>query len=410
MRNILLTVFLCLLLCSPAVLYCAERLDISLPSWLTTEDANYLKGGITEAHVAEHLSIDGFLDKDLQTAVEDKVGNYIPCKALALLGNAAMQRESIVLSNCLFRWEAYPATYGSNYLIVPDDKRMLKEAATYDEKRIHLGESVAASLNDLAQRWPNVGVFVYLAADSAYVQDAPNAQLVSNPLNYASLRAIFDAPDVKYHWIDGETSYEEYNRLWFKSDHHWTAEGAYSAFQEISEAMGLDVQSLGDVKIIELDEPLFYGTRARRALDSDYADRLAYIWPNNLPNLEVEFRGKTGTIDDLVHAKVYQEGRYNKNKFANHYGNLFHTDVGLLRIRNLDARDEKKLVIVSDSYTNCLEYLFSPFYREVIVIDPRYYDETLDFVVSENGEIADVLFLMRPDELVSEETLDVVTE
>lgn len=328
-----------------------------------------------------------------------------PCKAIALLDNAKIQREAIKLSNVFFNWKVIPSFYGSNYLIVPNDSRMLKKAAKATESTLQLGEEVAGEIGALSSSLPAINVYLYLAADSAYIEDAPNSEVISNPLTYDRLRRLFSLSETNFHWIDGDVSYEDYDRLWFRSDHHWTAEGAYWAFKQIASSMNLDASALGNVEIVELQKPLFFGTRARRALNEDYPDRLAFVLPEKMPDLEVDFNGKSGTLGRILHRKRYESGDYDKNKFANHYGNLFHYDVGSIVIANPDFANDRELIIVSDSFTNCMEYLFAPFFRRVTVYDPRYTDFTLREALSDAPDTKDVLFLVRADELISEDML-----
>lgn len=408
-RNFIFTTVFCCLLVGPTTLFLGqEEFHLDLPGWLTAENANYLSGGITQADVKENLSIEGFVAGALQKAIENEVGNHIPCKATALLGNAALQREAIAASNALFNWDVYPAFYGSSYLVVPRDHRMLKQATKATEEILGLGEEVAEAIGSLSERWPGTNVYIYLAADSAYLDDAPNTQAISNPLTYSQMRSMFASYDGNLHWIDGNVSYKDYNDLWFRSDHHWTAEGAWLEFQQIAQAMNLDIEQLGPVEIKELERPLFYGTRARRALNPNYPDHLSYIKPSNLPEIEVNLNGTQGDLDDLVHWKKYDKGKYNKNKFANHYGNLFHTDLGVISIENSEATNNESLILVSDSYSNCMEYLFTPYYRDVIACDPRHTDDTLEQIKDETENVKDILFLVREDELFSDDMLSFV--
>lgn len=114
-RNILFSVFLCLLLCGPVALFAAENSgEIPLPSWLTVEDATYLSGGVKSPNVAGELSMEGFASGALQQAIEDGVGNYVPAKAAALLVNAELQYKAICASNVLFGWDCLPTFYGSS--------------------------------------------------------------------------------------------------------------------------------------------------------------------------------------------------------------------------------------------------------------------------------------------------------
>ena len=51
-----------------------------------------------------------------------------------------------------------------------------------------------------------------------------------------------------------------------------------------------------------------------------------------------------------------------------------------------------RLLIVKDSYAHCLIPFLTPFYRELIVIEPGLYEGDLDTIMEEN-KISSVLFL-----------------
>ena len=54
--------------------------------------------------------------------------------------------------------------------------------------------------------------------------------------------------------------------------------------------------------------------------------------------------------------------------------------------------EKRRLLVFKDSYANCFLPLLSPYYREIVVIDPRYYTGKLSSVMSDK-QFDDVLFL-----------------
>ena len=147
-RNVLFPVVMCLLLCGPGLLFVAGRMDASLPSWLTAEDATYLSGGIKYPDVVGELSLEGFASGDLQQAIEDEVGNYIPAKGAALLLNAGLQHEAICASNVLFGWDCLPAFYGSSLVVTSTGGGRLLETAEKATPQILENCSSMADLYD----------------------------------------------------------------------------------------------------------------------------------------------------------------------------------------------------------------------------------------------------------------------
>ena len=53
----------------------------------------------------------------------------------------------------------------------------------------------------------------------------------------------------------------------------------------------------------------------------------------------------------------------------------------------------RKLVVFKDSYANCFVPFLLPYYNEIVMIDPRYYYDNVETLIT-NKKITDVLFLI----------------
>lgn len=118
LQSVLFSGVLCLLLCGPICLLAVQRAGISLPNWFTAEDATYLSGGAEKTDLFDRQGLREILGGGFREAAETEVGNYIPCKATALLANAALQRNAITLSNALYQWPCYPTSFGAECLCI----------------------------------------------------------------------------------------------------------------------------------------------------------------------------------------------------------------------------------------------------------------------------------------------------
>ena len=56
------------------------------------------------------------------------------------------------------------------------------------------------------------------------------------------------------------------------------------------------------------------------------------------------------------------------------------------------AETGKTLLLFKDSYANCLMQFLYPYYDHIILIDPRYYYDNVESVISRE-QVTDVLFL-----------------
>lgn len=403
-RNGLFACVLCLLLCGPALLMTNTALGlVKLPSWLTTEDATYLSGGVTQADVLAELSVDGFMSGGLQEALEDTVGNYVPAKAKALLWNARLQRSAIAASNALFHWDCTPTFYGSDLVAVADDGRLLETAKKATPYQLERNEAMADAYEAFAERHKDLRVFIYFGPDSLNVDGTPTASLISNPLTYNTVAEAFMAGSPSYTWINGNVPYEEFKDTWYKTDHHWNTRGAYKAYEKIADAMGFGSEVVQPTKEIEYKTPTFYGSLSRRSLDPAYKDHIV-DYKFDYPDFKVTIDGKEASRESLVHRKLYTKGSVQENKYANRYAEYFHTDYGLIEIENPEVKMPGSLLLVGDSYSNCMERFLAFHFQKTYVLDPRHEEGTLDDFLAEHLDVEDVVFVMRSTNLLSDVT------
>ncbi|MEC4273303.1 hypothetical protein VJ923_09050 [Adlercreutzia sp. R25] len=246
LRNVLFSLMLVVLLVGPSCLAVAGLCGIAgYPTWLSTEDAKFLSGGEADADVASEMSWEGFASGELQKALEGAVGNHIPAKAIALFTNARLQHEAIAASNMLFGWDCIPSFYGSSLLDVLPDQRLAERPEPATPVLMSKIDAMVLAHEEFALRHKDIDTYLYFGPDSLNVDGAPAAKLMSNPLTYQMLRERFDKDDSLYTWIDGGLPYDEFKEKWYKTDHHWTIEGAFEAYQRIAKAMGHNPMALG---------------------------------------------------------------------------------------------------------------------------------------------------------------------
>lgn len=403
-RNILLSGAFCLLLCGPALIGLASWGGVALPSWLTAADAAYLSGGITEADPLAKATPAGFASGEFQQAAEDAVGNCVPAKATALLVNGALQRAAITASNALFGWECYPAFFGSAIVVEPSRGRLLETAEEATEKVLETAGRVRDAIGAFSERHPDDRIFVYLGPDSMNVEGSPTAALVSNPLTYGQMEAIFEDNDGKFQWVSGNVTFDEFTREWNKTDHHWNIQGAFAAYERMAAALGFGDEVLEPVGLTVYEEPPFRGTFARRGLFTDYEDEIADYEFSDFPKMSVTIDGSAASMDALVHGKNYESGTWGANAFTSRYAEYFHTDYALIEIENEEASSDDALLIVADSYSNCMERFLAVHYATTYVLDPRHYEGTLDEFLADHSDVDDVLFVMRSPNMLAAAT------
>ena len=67
-------------------------------------------------------------------------------------------------------------------------------------------------------------------------------------------------------------------------------------------------------------------------------------------------------------------------------------------------------MLFKDSYANCMVQFLLPYYQNIIVIDPRYFYDSVDNII-ESCMITDILFLYNVNTYVTDNSIaDVLAE
>ncbi len=166
-------------------------------------------------------------------------------------------------------------------------------------------------------------------------------------------------------------------QLYYRTDHHWTTKGACYAYREIAAAMGLEAQDITRYEKHEVND--FYGTHYAKY-------KGIFVRPDTIEYYDVP-------IDELVLGKrtVYDLMDADKLKGYDKYGAFMYGNDGRYEV-HADKGLGKDLIILKDSYANCLIPYLVMNYDNITVIDLRYFGGSVADELS-NKAGADVLLM-----------------
>lgn len=171
-------------------------------------------------------------------------------------------------------------------------------------------------------------------------------------------------------------------QLFYKTDHHWTTRGAYSVFSEIAEHWELE----GD-DVFHSFYPVssdFEGTLSSKAGVHDFKDTVEICVPEKAGgSYVVSYESQQKKTSSLFDKEKLEE----KNKYEVFLGGNYDKVI----VTTLSP-DRNTLLIVKDSYANCMIPMFTPFFSKIIIVDPRYMTESIHSVMGEH-DVTHVLFL-----------------
>ncbi len=151
--------------------------------------------------------------------------------------------------------------------------------------------------------------------------------------------------------------------IYYKTDHHWTMDGAYCGYKDMMKALGKKAVSMEEFEEIKLEETFLGSLHSQAPLFSVDGDEVVLYDYKDLDyviNYESEGYIRTSYICD------------DKFDIKDKYTALFGGNYGRITITNNDKPDGEKLIIFKDSYSNSLiPYLISH-YSVIEIIDLRY--------------------------------------
>ena len=189
-----------------------------------------------------------------------------------------------------------------------------------------------------------------------------------------------------------ESHSEEY--LFYKTDHHWTSLGAAYAFQDIAGTMGITAPALEDYTVYTVSNT-FEGTLSSKSGSHSAKDTVQIYVPNTDIDYYVTYADSGENISSL-----YDRDALNQK---DHYTVFFGGNYSRVDITTT-ANTGRCLLLFKDSYANCMVQFLYPYFDHITMIDPRYYYDNLELVITSES-ITDVLLLYNADTFLGDTSL-----
>lgn len=196
---------------------------------------------------------------------------------------------------------------------------------------------------------------------------------------------------------------EQVEKYYYRTDHHWNSDGAFTAFQTILSELAKQFPEANiDLGYTELDRwerhekaNWFLGSLGKR-VGQYFGGTDSLIWYT--PRFDTEmsctipkyYRVYSGDFTDANIRSEYIEEKdyFGKNPYCVYIGG----DYPLVQHRNLQAPSDLKILWLRDSFTLPLQSYLSTVFQEIDVIDPRHW--------SESTTLAEYVAWTKPDVVI----------
>ena len=325
------------------------------------------------------LTVDSVLDGSFMDGIEDWAADQFPYR------DTLMQiKTQINLGLGTIRsQDVYRTLDGS-----------LMEAFTMPSEDIFTEQTNA--ITDFSSRYPDSNFYFCLVpnAISVETEKLPNAVLTDDQNVYIDKMATaFNASGTFIDLRDTFSINKTQMKLYYSTDHHWTTDAAYLAWKDICQEMELSSDLSYSTGIVC---NTFSGSLVSASgFPISQYDAIKIYIPSEEPVYTITYDGA-----QKMTASVYAPEQLNS---SDPYQIFFGGNHSKFTIRT-GADTERKLLILKDSYANCLIPFLIPDFSEITVIDPRYYYDDIDLEMQSMG-YTDVLFLYNVNTLSEDSCL-----
>lgn len=252
--------------------------------------------------------------------------------------------------------------------------------------------ALLSSINGFARENDRFDMCFALIPNSTYIYGDKLPDNVEFKNQKAQIEKFYSLLSEKFHTVDTVAALTEASRehqVFYRTDHHWTTRGAFSVFLRIADKLEIDA-SAEDYEFRTVSDS-FRGTLSSKVSSCRSQDIIEICFPKDGGT---DFFIDFGTDREKSASFFFPDKLDTKNQYEVFLGGNY----GKLTITT-SLTNDRKLLVIKDSYANCLLPLLTPYFAKITVLDPRYMTQSVDSILEED-EYTDALFLYNVNTLL----------
>ncbi|WP_253198757.1 DHHW family protein [Clostridium estertheticum] len=276
---------------------------------------------------------------------------------------------------------------GKNKYLIAKFKKPGKEA--FDEK--------VKAINDFSTENKKVNKYIMLVPNKIKVLEdkLPEFSPAENQLEY--INKFYSGLDKSIKTINvfDALNKNKNKYIYYKTDHHWTTQGAYYAYLEFCKSSGLTLKDVNYYNIKKVSNE-FYGTLYSKAgVTNVDSDTINVYLPKKHEDLLVNY-----VEEKKKSSSLYNSSSLNtKDKYSTFLGG----NHPIIKISTM-SDSSKKLLVIKDSYANCFIPFLTSHFSDIIVVDLRYYSDNISTLIKDYN-ITDALMLYNANTFFEDESI-----
>lgn len=263
-------------------------------------------------------------------------------------------------------------------------------------------ENVIKNIKKISQiaeleKMQGIPTYFILVPNSIYINSDKLPNNVDTPNQKEIINKIFEHTKNTININITDIMYEnnKITPLYFKTDHHMNSDGAYVVYSEYCKKANLKNAQLTEFnKEIITNE--FLGTFDSKAQIINQEPDKVIVYKNNL-NTNI----RQTIYDKETTNSIFNEDYLNGKDKYSYFLNGSNSKV----VVKTNVKNNKRLLIIKDSYAHIMAQFLCQNYNEVHFLDPRYTKFDYSEYIKENN-ITDILFLYNVSTFLNDNSIN----
>lgn len=267
---------------------------------------------------------------------------------------------------------------GTDGIYIADDGYLVGTPAKHSERNLRSNLKYLTVFAEKAE----IPAYILPVPETGYVLEAKLPKHHAAYKDDAVFAAVAQATDGVYRVVDVREVFKENAetmQLYYKTDHHWTSDGAFLAANAFLNTAGKPTLRESDFEVERC--PGFFGTTYAKAA----------LWkklPDTMELWHIPQGGLHTVVTDLGKGEVAQtDGVFFREHLDKYdmYPTYLDGNHSLTHIVNPGAPNGT-LLLLKDSFGNTLATVLAAAYREIVMVDMRYYrTEAVSDLIAQYG-------------------------
>ena len=330
------------------------------------------------------FSFESFVNGDYLNGVNDYINDHFAFRNIYLKLNSW--------------WEVSVMGKKENNGVYIGKDGYLFEKFEYGEEEKEKVKNNASAISNFAETMQEIDIPTYfvLVPNSIYINSDKLPESVEVPNQEDIINTVYsNIKNTKN--INVTSALKEENKtkpLYFRTDHHINSDGAYVVYREFCNTANIQPVQIENFNKITVTND-FLGTFDSKAQLINQTPDEIFVYENEInTNIEEAVYDKETTKSIFNEEFLTGKDKYSYFLNGNNSKAIIKTKVD----------NNKKLLVIKDSYAHIMSQFLCENYSEVHFLDPRYTNFDYKEYVQENG-ITDVLFLYNVSNFATDTNL-----